>query len=807
MASLRHLNPATVPIYIPHGNRVVFPVAGFTKAQVVEYYVQAAPYMLPHLKDRCVSLKRYPDEAGGEFFWEKDAPAYTPEWVHTFPVWRRNGESQIRYIVVDNVRTLAWAASVGTLEFHPFLSRIPRIEQPTLVAFDLDPGEPAGIRECARVGLLLCDLLARLDLQSYAKVSGSKGIHVYVPLNTPSTYGETQAFARAVAMLLARENPKLIISDMERRQRKGKVFIDWSQNADYKTTVGVYSLRAKRRHPYISMPVTREDLQRAVSSKDEAQLYFSPERALSVLASTGDIFAPVLDLKQRLPEAFAQQQPPTRVSFRPAAAKAADLLHMPSASSQGARRVFSLIKDADAGELRLRLHVHGRLRTWALPDGLPMQIGKPARAIERDDSRNDVPGNGEQTGSFELIEGNAAKGCLDLFLVADKLKGEWMLRRVEGETWAIYRPTVDESGLAFQMSPIAALPAGTVPEEKLPARRESTATTASRKRNSADSALDLSKLPAANPAFVVPMECRLMPEVPDGARWLYELKLDGYRAIAINDGTATHLYSRYGHAFDARFPAIISSLQVLPPVTLDGEVVALDEHGRPSFQELQNSRSTRQPIVYYVFDILNYRGHDLQGLRLEERKRILEKVAPQFKEPVRLAAILHASAPAITEGTRKLGLEGIVAKQRDSIYQSGKRPGSWVKYRVNQREEFIIGGYRRAGQYFDALLVGRFDGDKLMFVDKVKNGFVPETRKQVYEALQDLIIPACPFANLPERTHRRAAVDAEEIKICTWVRPEQKCEVDFAEWTKAGRLRHSSFRALTGRISPRTRTA
>jgi bifunctional non-homologous end joining protein LigD len=198
-----------------------------------------------------------------------------------------------------------------------------------------------------------------------------------------------------------------------------------------------------------------------------------------------------------------------------------------------------------------------------------------------------------------------------LFLVADKLKGEWMLRRVEGETWAIYRPTVDESGLAFQMSPIAALPAGTVPEEKLPARRESTATTASRKRNSADSALDLSKLPAANPAFVVPMECRLMPEVPDGARWLYELKLDGYRAIAINDGTATHLYSRYGHAFDARFPAIISSLQVLPPGH-SGRRSGRPGRAWPS----QLPGIAEQPLDPATHRLLRFRHTELQGSRL-----------------------------------------------------------------------------------------------------------------------------------------------------------------------------------------------
>src|SRR5207248_2330273 len=160
-------------------DRVVFPLAGFTKRQVIEYYDGVAPFILPHLKDHPVTLKRYPDEAGGEFFWEKDAPAFTPKWVKTFAVWRRTGESQIHYILINDRRTLLWAASVNTLEIHPFLARVPNIEQPTAIVFDLDPGPPAAILQCAQVGFLLRELLARLELQSFAKVSGSKGIQVY----------------------------------------------------------------------------------------------------------------------------------------------------------------------------------------------------------------------------------------------------------------------------------------------------------------------------------------------------------------------------------------------------------------------------------------------------------------------------------------------------------------------------------------------------------------------------------------------------------------------------------------------------
>ncbi len=270
----------------------------------MDYYLRVAPFLVPCLRNRCVSLKRYPDEAGGDFFWEKDAPAFTPEWVRTHRVWRRSGESQIHYIVADDVRTLAWCAAMSTLEFHPFLALNDDIIRPTSVVFDLDPGEPAGILHAAQVALRLRDLLGRLSLQSFAKVSGSKGIQVYVPLNTPVTYGDTQAFARAVALYLARQEPRLIVSDMDRAQSQGKVFIDWSQNTDYKTTVCVYSLRAKRRHPYASMPVGWQGLESVLSHHDGGSLYFLPDRALQVLHESGDLFAPVLTMSQQLPDAF-----------------------------------------------------------------------------------------------------------------------------------------------------------------------------------------------------------------------------------------------------------------------------------------------------------------------------------------------------------------------------------------------------------------------------------------------------------------------------------------------------------------------
>jgi len=282
---------------ITNVEKIFYPAAGFTKGQVIDYYIRVSKYMLPHLKDRPVTLKRYPDGIEGKFFYEKNAPRFTPKWVPTFPVPRRAGGPDINYIMVNNLPTLVWCANIATIEFHPFLHRKPNIQQPTEIVFDLDPGEGLTAVNCVEVAFILREVLSKLKLKSFPKVSGSKGIQIYVPLNTPATYDVTRAFARSLARLLERQHPKLIISDMDKSERKGKVFIDWSQNSDFKTTIGVYSMRTKRDHPFISAPVSWDELKGDAVSFD-----FSPQSALDRCEKLGDLFAPVLKLKQRLPQ-------------------------------------------------------------------------------------------------------------------------------------------------------------------------------------------------------------------------------------------------------------------------------------------------------------------------------------------------------------------------------------------------------------------------------------------------------------------------------------------------------------------------
>jgi|SRR5579864_1136990 len=281
-------------------DKVLYPKAGFTKGQVIDYYVRIAPVLLPHLADRALTLKRYPNGVEGMFFYEKNCPTYRPSWMKTAKVWSEGNNRFMHYCVVADLPTLVWLANLADLELHTSLSRAPETNRPTVIAFDLDPGPPATIVQCCQVGLWVRDIFEQFGLQSFAKTSGSKGLQVYVPLNTAVTYEQTKPFAKAIAQLLEERHPEQVVSDMKKALRVNKVFVDWSQNDDYKTTVNVYSLRAKDQ-PTVSTPVTWKEVESCLKKADPELLVFTSDQALQRVEKFGDLFEPVLKLKQKLP--------------------------------------------------------------------------------------------------------------------------------------------------------------------------------------------------------------------------------------------------------------------------------------------------------------------------------------------------------------------------------------------------------------------------------------------------------------------------------------------------------------------------
>ncbi len=306
MAAKQQLQVDDRTLTLTNLDKVLYPAAHFTKGQVIDYYTRVAEWILPHLRDRPVTLKRFPDGVEGQAFYEKDAPRFTPEWVATAAVPRRAGGSPIHYVVINDRPTLIWCANIASLELHPFLHRANALDRPTSIVFDLDPGEGTTVVTCARIAFLLRDMLDGLGLKTFAKLSGSKGLQLYAPLNKPITYAKTQPFARSVAEMMARQHPDQVVAEMAKDQRPGKIFIDWSQNSDFKTTVGVYSLRAKRERPYVSLPVTWDELEEMVRRDDPDRLCLEPEAVLKRLDKLGDLFEPVLTLKQKLPDLDGQ---------------------------------------------------------------------------------------------------------------------------------------------------------------------------------------------------------------------------------------------------------------------------------------------------------------------------------------------------------------------------------------------------------------------------------------------------------------------------------------------------------------------
>jgi bifunctional non-homologous end joining protein LigD len=855
-------------IKISNVDKVLYPAGRFTKGQVIDYYIRISEYLLPHLKDRPVTLKRFPDGVRGQFFYEKNAPGYTPQWVRRFPVPSRTRHSDINYILINDLPTLVWLANAANLEIHPFLHRVPRIDRPTSLVFDLDPGEGSDILTCARAAFLLREVLSELSLECLVKVSGSKGLQMYVPLNSPVTYTLTNAFAKALAELMEQRHSDLIVSRMAKELRASKVFIDWSQNSDFKTTVGVYSLRAKSDRPYVSMPVTWDELESAMRRRAAQDLYFGPEAALERAAKLGDLFSPVLKLKQHLPKEFAELLPRALESEEHSGAELQEYRRkrdfaktpepqpeVPERSRQGGRRRF-VIQKHDASHLHydFRLEMQGALKSWAVPKGPPYESGTKRLAMATEDHPLDylsfegiIPqgqyGGGTvmvwDIGTYELIEGNYYKGYLKIYLEGHKLKGEWTLTKPredqgnngQGNKWYLVKTGDSMPALSAEeddrsatsrrnMRSIAESPAAqwqsNRPSKSEPSKPElgahSKPSKAARRSSISQSVApenvpDLSSLPKARLEFVAPMLAKLVSRLPEGSEWSYEIKLDGYRALALRNAAGVVLFSRRGNRLNRRFPGIVTALRGLQPGTmLDGEIVALDVAGKPSFNALQNMGTSKFPLYFYAFDLLAYEGKDARRLPQRQRRMLLEKSAlSRLSDPIRVSPVFDIPAADLVEAVRAQGLEGVVAKRTDSPYESGKRSGAWSKYRMAKGQELVVGGYLPGSHGFDSLLVGYYEGDRLLFVGKVRNGFVPEVKEQLTQKFKTLATNKTPFDNLPEpKTARRGeALTKEVMKKCRWVKPRLVIQVDFTEWTEANHLRHSRFAGLREDKDPR----
>jgi len=405
-------------------------------------------------------------------------------------------------------------------------------------------------------------------------------------------------------------------------------------------------------------------------------------------------------------------------------------------------------------------------------------------------------------GTYDLIDGNYWQGKLHVSLNGKKLKGEWVL--VKG------RDKNDKDNVWYLIKSGAAAPLSEKQEqssalsgrsmEQIAAAQDAVwhSNRNGRKGGREPTAVDLNALPKGAVRFFPPMLPRAVVELPqNGNEWSYEIKLDGYRCLITRDGKGAKLWSRRENEVTSEFPAIARACERLDTDTvLDGEIVALDDSGRPSFNILQNFRSRAKQIQFFAFDLLIHKGKSLISVPLEKRRAILRSaVSPALGEHVRLSEDFNGTPEEITAAAKSLGLEGIIAKRKDSEYEPGKRTGAWVKYKLNKGQEFVIGGYT-PGDPLESVIVGYYERDRLIYVAKVRNGFVPHVRREVARHFRGLETDVCPFANLPEKKRTQWALTRAEMKNCIWLKPVLVAEIEFTEWTPDGHLRHAKFIGL-----------
>lgn len=613
---------------------------------------------------------------------------------------------------------------------------------------------------------------------------------MYVPLNTPSSYEITQTIARKVAEDLAQRNPAKVISEMSRAERTGKVFIDWSQNAEHKTTVSVYSVRAKQEEPFLSMPITWKEVQQAAKTRRSDHLIFPPDLALSRIRKLGDVFAPVLTLQQRIPKNLAAElqldanpQPEPVKTHQPR--KSAQTA--PRSSGQGGRRLFAVHRRANAYELAIehrdqfRLYEFPKLPARKSEAASGQATGSKPMSYAKQAAPWDL-------GTYELFEGSLDRGRATIYFSGQRMNGPWRLTR-ESDTWAL-------TNARNRIKPEA------------PAKRSNPSSPTNSARLRAilpGTNLKLSELPQAEPRFIRKMDCVSVndrSQLPaSAADWFREIKWDGYRVCIIKRGKHVDLRTKSNLPPGARYQHISDALSrsKLPDCVLDAELVALDPEGRPSFQLLQQSRHNQAEIVVYVFDILNYANRNLMQLPLQTRRDTLHTLVSHFPPPVRLSEFLpeDASISALVAALDEQRLEGMIVKRKTSRYREGAEPGTWIKHRLYKIGEFVIGGYlKRHDPYFDAIIVGERKRVKLLYKEKVRFGFDDEKKAALLPRMDALRIRTTPFDNLPERT-RRGSLDVDEIREAVWIKPELRCTVEYTERTEAGNIRgHGRFGKL-----------
>ncbi|MFO7162798.1 MAG: ATP-dependent DNA ligase [Mycolicibacterium hassiacum] len=740
-------------VKLTNPDKVLYPATGTTKAEVFEYYINIAEAMIPHIAGRPVTRKRWPNGVEQASFFEKQLASSAPDWLDRATVAHRSGSTT--YPLIDSVEGLAWIAQQAALEVHVpqwrFIGEGARRHPgpATRIVFDLDPGEGVSFRLLCRVAREVRDLIADIGLTTYPLTSGSKGLHLYVPLAEPISSRGASVLARRVAQQLEQIMPNQVTATMTKSLRTGKVFVDWSQNNAAKTTIAPYSLRG-REHPTVAAPRTWEEI-------DDPKLrHLAFDEVLDRVAELGDLLA---ELDEKVPIA---DRLTTYRSMRDAARTPEPVPIKPPKPGGNNRFV---IQEHHARRLHydLRLERDGVLVSWAVPKNLPDTPSVNHLAVHTEDHpleyltfEGTIPkgeyGAGRMviwdTGTYEAEKFHdvppdepGAGGEVIVTLHGTKIDGRYALIQTDGKNWLAHRMKDQKNPRAADLAPMLATEGS------------------------------ISRLTAG--------------------QWAFEGKWDGYRVLVDADHGRLEVRSRSGRDVTAEFRQFEALAADLADhhVILDGEAVALDESGVPSFGEMQNrARSTR--VEFWAFDVLYLDGRSLLRAKYADRRRVLETLAEGggLIVPDLLPGDTGAEA---MEYARKKGWEGVIAKRLDSTYQPGRRSKSWLKDKIWNHQEVVIGGWRRGegGRSSDigSLLMGIPVEGGLQFVGRVGTGFTEKELDKLKKLLEPLATDESPF------TERLSGVDARGV---SYVRPELVGEVRYSERTSDNRLRQASWRGL-----------
>ncbi|MCO7202189.1 ATP-dependent DNA ligase [Microbacterium sp. CnD16-F] len=760
-------------------DKVMYPETGTTKGEVIDYLTRIAPAMLPHLADRPVTRIRWPDGTGEGSFFAKHLEAGAPPWVARRPIEHSTGAKD--YPLVDGIPTLVYLAQVASIELHVPQWRFDATggrRNPDRLVLDLDPGPGAGLAECAEVARWARAILIDLGMDPVPVTSGSKGIHLYAPLDGSRTSDEISAFAKELARLLEADHPDLVVSQMSKAARPGKVFLDWSQNNGKKTTIAPYSLRGRDR-PTVAAPRRWDEL----DDPDLRHLLF--DEVLERLGEVGDLFAAL---------APTDAGPLASYIAKRSAAKTPEPVPDSPAGAPSAGSARFVIQEHHARRLHydLRLERDGVLVSWAVPRGIPDSPSTNHLAVMTEPHPMEYLGF-----AGEIPAGEYGAGSMSIWDTGTFALEKWRddeviftaTGREGGPLGSVRLALIRTSGdgeksqwLLHRMKTDAAPPASAPPA---PASPPSPAT----------------PLPPPSPMLATTSTPPLARRAAE--RWgaWVEFKWDGVRALGIWDGQTLRLRARSGTDITARYPEVTAAAAFGPAsCVVDGEIVALDGRGRPSFSLLQHRmhltktpeierEARRIPVQYLLFDVLEIDGRDAAPLPLAQRRELLERLAADAHEPIVLPPIADDVDDALATA-RAMDLEGVVVKDPSSIYRRGQRSDQWLKVKLTLMQEIVIGGIRpgkggRSGG-IGSLLMGIPTPDGLHYVGRVGSGFGDATLARLDAALTPLRTDENPFVD----------VGREEASDALWVRPELVGEVEYAEATPNGTLRHARWRGL-----------